>query len=104
MVMNYVKELIRKRLAGIYGCFIKSVTRFRLMIDGWSSHDRHYLAVFVVTKEYGIELLSFSPLNDETSLTAVSMAESIDWIIEYYQLHYEKCVFLVGDNTEVNPA
>jgi hypothetical protein len=32
------------------------------------------------------------------------MADSIDWIIEYYQLDYENCIFLAGDNTEVNPA
>jgi hypothetical protein len=61
---------------------MNSVKHYGLMIDGWSSHHRHYLAVFVVTKEYGIELLSFSPLNDETSLTAVSMAHSLDWIID----------------------
>ena len=61
----------------------------------------HYLAVFIVTKEYGTELLSFSLL---TSLTAASMADSIDWIFDYYKLDYSKCLFLVGDNTEVNPA
>jgi hypothetical protein len=74
------------------------------MIDGWSSHHTHYLAVFIVTEESGPQLLSFSPLNDETTLTAASMADSIDWIIGYYELDYAKCIFLVGDNTEVNPA
>jgi transcriptional regulator with GAF, ATPase, and Fis domain len=32
------------------------------------------------------------------------MADSIDWIIDYYKLDYRNCFFLVGDNTEVNPA
>ena len=63
IVTEYIEELMRKRLARYLFCLIKSVKRFGLMIDGWSSNYTHYLAVFIVTKEYGTELLSFSPLN-----------------------------------------
>lgn len=96
LVMEFVKDDLKSKLRG--------VKSFGLMIDGWSHNHSHFLAVFIVTKEYGNFLLYFSPLIDETRLTAASMADTIETVLEDYGLPHEKFVFLVGDNTNVNPA
>lgn len=88
--------------------------KFAIVIVGWSNNDTYYLEVFapfpytgMMTKsQFSFEsvLLAFSPLLDETSLTAISHMETIEYIMTIYKKTWENFISIIGDNVSSNTA
>ncbi|KAJ8531766.1 hypothetical protein ON010_g14198 [Phytophthora cinnamomi] len=94
---------------------------FGLVIDGWTSSNRHYVAVFdsdgtgITGGGIGTEyfddlegssrrflLLAFSPLEVEEDLSAQSQYGLIADTLSRYNKPWSAVKFLVGDNSSVN--
>jgi hypothetical protein len=82
--------------------------QFALGFDGWSDFSTHYLAVFAFFPDncselgYKKVLLSFSPLQDESKLTADSHHESIYQVLQLYGRDFSNVSCIIGDNCPVN--
>ena len=81
--------------------------RFGLLIDGWTEGTTHYYGLFAAyskgTNNYQ-RFLTISPPFDETEYGAVSQASFIVDTVEAYNRNKDSILFLVGDNTNTNPA
>jgi hypothetical protein len=83
--------------------------KFALIFDGWSEHNTHYTAIFasynilngtkIQTKNV---LLSFSPYEDETDLSAEALKDHILSILQYYGKSMNNVVCMVADNCATN--
>lgn len=84
--------------------------RFALMIDGWTKSATHFIALFACYPTdsdpgYSTVLLAFSPLCDETQLTAQAHYDFIAWVLDsVYNKSMDNVVAIIGDNCEVNKA
>lgn len=81
--------------------------KFSIIFDGWTSHNVHYIALFACflcnsTNEKIQVLLSFSPLLDETSMSAFNHCEFINSSLENYGKSIKNVVCLTGDNCSTN--
>ena len=84
---------------------------FGLMIDGWTEmgSSTHYLGVFgfISDKSTGqsvCPLLAFSPLIDESSYTADSHIEFLEFVLKVYDKSIQNVKFLVCDNENLNKS
>jgi hypothetical protein len=78
---------------------------FGLVFDDWTDGSSHYCAIFATYLKNGVvenPLLGFSPLLDETSLTAACHADYIVSILQQYDCSLDRLQFLVGDNCSTN--
>ena len=61
--------------------------RFALLLNGWTHHSTHFLAVFASSMENSEPnsvLLSFSPLMDETVLNATEHVTFLETVLEIF--------------------
>ncbi|KAH9132292.1 hypothetical protein AeRB84_021278 [Aphanomyces euteiches] len=94
--------------------FERTVTRilpskFALVFDGWTTGSTHYVAIFATIPSsdvisYKKILLSFSPINDEDSLSALSHKTYFKFELELFGKSLENVVALIGDNCSTNRA
>jgi hypothetical protein len=77
--------------------------KFGLVIDGWSEGNQHFFGLYAAS-EKGFPLLAFAPPFDEDSYTATNQAAFIADCLEIYGKTVKDVLFLVADNTAVNPA
>ena len=81
--------------------------RFGLLIDGWTEGTTHYYGIFAAYAKGQVNyqrFLTISPPFDETEYGADSQASFIVDTIEAYNRTKDCILFLVGDNTNTNPA
>lgn len=81
--------------------------RFGLLIDGWTEETTHYYGLFAAYAKGTVNyqrFLTISPPFDETEYGAVSQASFIVDTVEAYNRTKDCILFLVGDNTNTNPA
>lgn len=81
--------------------------RFGLLIDGWSEGTTHYYGLFAAYTEGTVHyqrFLTIAPPLDETAYGAESQASFIVDTVEAYNRTKNSILFLVGDNTNTNPA
>ncbi|RLN05773.1 hypothetical protein BBJ28_00024862 [Nothophytophthora sp. Chile5] len=98
--------------------------KFGLVLDGWTSGGRHYVAIFAVYDDgepartgssnsddffddlecpsRRFLLLAFSPVDDEEDLSAQSLFDLIADTLSRYEKPWEYVLFMVGDNCSVN--
>ena len=85
---------------------LSNVTKFSLMLDGWSRHSKHYVCVVIcyslLNKPYNERLLCFRTLPKEVSMSAEDHIELLDEVMADYGLRLDNCVALVGDHASVN--
>lgn len=103
---------LKKYMTGLVKVVEEKITallpeKFCLIFDGWSNGDTHYLGVFATypsENSVGYErvLLTFSPLQDESSLKAEEHLEFMDYILGLYEKSWDNVVALVGDNCGTN--
>lgn len=81
-------------------------SKFGLVLDGWTDKSTHYIAVFAIFPSDSNRreiLLAFSPLLDESDLTADSVRSFLKFILEnVYGKGLSNVTFLVADNATVN--
>jgi hypothetical protein len=86
----------------------KLPSKFGLVIDGWSDSSVHYVGLFACFHSINdvpqYPLLAFSPLLDESDLSANSYRDWIDANLHLYGKTLENVAFLVGDNCSVNQS
>jgi hypothetical protein len=86
--------------------------KFALIFDGWSENKTHYTAIFA---SYMIStganstkckrvLLSFSPFEDETDFSAISLSDHVLHVLNYYGKSLNNVVCLIGDNCSTSIA
>jgi hypothetical protein len=81
--------------------------RFGLLIDGWTEGTTHYYGLFAAYRKGTVNyqrFLTISPPFDETEYGAISQASFIVDTVEAFDRTKESILFLVGDNTNTNPA
>lgn len=85
--------------------------RFAIVFDGWSEDSTHFIAIFAVyIKEIegkatkAQHLLAFTPLLDETDLSADSQSALIIDTLELYERNGSNIVCVIGDNCPTNKA
>jgi hypothetical protein len=84
--------------------------KFGIVFDGWSQGTVHYVAIFA---EYPLielgkstkksVLLAMQPLLNETNQGAVNYVEFFNSTLRCYWKSSENVLYIVGDNTNVNP-
>ena len=76
--------------------------KFAIVIDGWTKHSTHFIGVFASfsnVKEpnfYETVLLSFSPLQSETSFSAKDHYDYIEWVLQLYGKTFENVMCICG--------
>lgn len=99
--------------------------RFGLVLDGWTSGGRHFVAILAVYDDPSLSqlrqrnpayddgvqclsrrfvLLAFCPLADETDLSAQSLYDLIADTLSTFDKPWEAVLFLIGDHCSVNQA
>lgn len=109
---NICVNTFKKHVENLVQLVEKKITEnlpklFCIIFDGWSAGDTHYLGVFATfaagNKEgYERVLLTFSPMGDETSLTAEEHKAFLTFILGIYNRSWHNVVALVGDNCNTN--
>jgi hypothetical protein len=81
---------------------------FAIIFDGWSEDSTHFIGIFAVfssakeiTKQH---LLAFTPLLDETDLSADSQSALIIDTLELYGKDISNVVCIIGDNCSTNKS
>lgn len=82
-------------------------SKFAIVFDGWSLHDTHIAAIFVTfpsdkKNSYSLVLLSFSPIEDETSQDAASHLDYLNWGLDLYEKSLSNVTVVIGDNCTTN--
>ena len=99
-MVKYVEGEIYRSLPNLFG----------LIIDGWSdmSTSTHFLGIFALypgqLNEQKRALLTFSPLLDETTLTADSHIDLIDFALTVFGKNRSNVGFLICDNDNLNKS
>lgn len=79
-----------------------------IIIDGWTEAHVHYMAIFGTFKDPSgklvLPLLSCSPMGDETSQGAEAFLGTLDFVMDLFGKSRNSIVFMVSDNTELNPS
>ena len=82
--------------------------KFAIIFDGWSEDSTHFIGIFAVfssakdiTKQH---LLAFTPLLDETDLSAHSQSALIIDTLELYEKDISNVVCIIGDNCSTNKS
>ena len=78
--------------------------KFGLIIDGWSEGNQHYFGLNAAYDSDHYPLLAFAPPIDEESYSAENQAAFITDVLELFGRRRDDVLFLVADNTNVNPA
>jgi hypothetical protein len=83
--------------------------KFALVFDGWSEDSTHFIGIFAVyfDKVKGgnmRHLLAFTPLLDETDLSANSQSALIVDTLELYGRNISNLVCIIGDNCSTNKS
>jgi hypothetical protein len=78
-------------------------SKFGLIIDGWSQGSTHYFGVYGSFVD-GTPLLAFAPPFNEEQFSAQTQVDFIGDCLEVYGKTLNDIIFLVADNTNVNPA
>ncbi|KAG6942938.1 hypothetical protein JG688_00017849 [Phytophthora aleatoria] len=99
--------------------------KFGLVLDGWSSGSRHFIAIMAVFEDPSVSqpkernpnydesvqcltrrfvLLAFCPLEDEEDLGAQSVFDLIADTLSTFDRPWEYILFMIGDNFSVNQA
>lgn len=78
--------------------------KFGLIIDGWSEGNQHYFGLYAAYDSDHYPLLAFAPPIDEESYSAENQAAFITDVLELFGRRRDDVLFLVADNTNVNPA
>jgi hypothetical protein len=78
--------------------------KFGLIIDGWTEGNRHYFGLYAAYDTDQYPLLAIAPPFDEECYTAENQAAFISDILELFGRRRDDVLFLVADNTNVNPA
>ncbi len=79
------------------------------MIDGWDNgHSEHYVAMFAIYPDelwnQKAVLLAAAPLLEPSIQTAEEHVVFIRSTLACYQKTTDSILFLIGDNTNLNPA
>jgi hypothetical protein len=87
----------------------KLPNKFALMFDGWDNgHSEHYVAIYAIFPSHDGSQKSFmlaaQPLLDPTDHSAESHVDYIISTLECYKKSPDSILFLIGDNTNLNPA
>jgi len=98
LVEKKIDENLKKELPDTFG----------LIVDGWTQGTTHYYGVFAAYRKDSKNItrfLTISPAFDETNFTAQNQADFLaELIVEIYGRSISDILFLVADNTNVNPA
>jgi hypothetical protein len=82
--------------------------KFAIVFDGWSEDSTHFIGIFVsyLTEEKlpKRHLLAFTPLLDESDLSADSQSALIIDTLELYEKNASNIVCLIGDNCSTNKS
>jgi hypothetical protein len=94
LITEEVERLVAKDLPAKFG----------LVIDGWSEGNQHFFGLYAAFDSQDFPLLAIAPPLDEESYTAANQAAFIADCLELYGKTVSDVLFLVADNTNVNPA
>ena len=94
LLTEQVEKLVAKDLPAKIG----------IVIDGWSEGSQHFFGVFAAFDTPEFPLLAIAPPVDEESYSSLNQAAFIVDCLEMYGKTVEDVLFLVADNTAVNPA
>lgn len=80
-----------------------------MVFDGWSANETHFLELFAsfpADNAYGYELrlLSFSPLEDESTLGAEEHINFITYVLSIFGKKWSNVLCLIVDNCSTNKA
>jgi hypothetical protein len=78
--------------------------KFGLIIDGWSEGNQHFFGLYAAFDTQEFPLLAIAPPLDEESYTAANQAAFIADCLDLFGKNVSDVLFLVADNTNVNPA
>jgi len=109
-VMKYMDLLVIK-----VGGRIKNglPQKFAVVFDGWSEDSTHFIGIFAVfisdeaeaaERKIKRHLLAFTPLLDETDLSANSQSALIVDTLEIYGRNMSNVVCIIGDNCSTNKS
>jgi len=101
--MNLLAEKVEKKLAEILP------SKFALIFDGWTAGDTHYVALYASFSSnndlgFSTALLSFAPLDTETSQSAKAHQKYIEYVLNLYGKSMSNVAAIVGDNCNTNRA
>jgi hypothetical protein len=100
--MNAVMEIVERKISE------KLPQYFGIIIDGWTEAGTHFVAIFAsfIAENGNLcqPLLACSPMGDETSQAANAFIIFLEDMLEIYQREIDNVVFLVSDNTGLNPS
>ena len=77
--------------------------KFAIIFDGWSEDSTHFLGIYAKDPK-GQYLLAFTPLYDETDLSAESQSALIFDTLELYGKDVSNFICLIGDNCNINKS
>jgi hypothetical protein len=108
-IAYHVAEDVEQRIAS------ELPEKFGIIMDGWErGHSPHCVALFACFRDpvrkvesravAKTPLLSIAPFEDETNFTAVNAAIYIRSVLEKYGKTEDNVIFIVADNTSVQPA
>ena len=103
-LMSYMKDLTLIVEAKIASTIPET---FAIILDGWSYVSTHYLGVLASWPSdcdggYDIALLALSPLDDETTLSAMEHEKFIKFVLSLYGKTTENFICVVADNNATN--
>lgn len=99
--MMALTQLVERKISSRLG------SEFSLVLDGWSAASTHYLGVYAVhvnnncVEKY---LIAFSPLSDETNLSAINHHEFISYVLKLFGKSWNNVTCITADNAAVNKA
>lgn len=83
--------------------------KFEILFDGWSLQSTHHVCVFVtfptkINDRINLILLAFSPLEDESRLTAQEHERFMEFVLQNVHKTWDNVVCFVGDNCSINKS
>ena len=103
-LMKYL-TLVTKEVEGIIRKMLPN--QFGLIFDGWTDNGKHFMAIFACYSAGSAterRLLAFSPLDDETDLSADSMRLLFEHTLSFYERDVSNVLFVTDDNCSTTKA
>lgn len=99
--MELVTKKVEKKIAK------ELPDKFAIVIDGWSEAGCYYLGTYASfpannSLGYKTRLLSFSPLEDETTHSADQHLESLKYVLSLFGKSFKNVIAIIADNCATN--
>lgn len=82
--------------------------KFGIVVDGWSDGGTHFVAIYATylnQRELPVQsLLACSPMGNETRLDGQTFIEFLADTLAVFRKPLDSVIFMVSDNTELNPS